>query len=159
MMAPGVRPIDAMIIDQMEFGAKQTGLDADAIAEQTATLKAKFAEIRDAEKTNTPPFMGASAAYWRELIALDVPKMVREAKMPILVLQGDEDIQVRKDADFGLLREQVGDTSGRVTFRSFAGLNHLFMKVEHVSTGAEYGIPGHVEPAVIAAIADWIALR
>jgi hypothetical protein len=43
-----------------------------------------------------------------------------------------------------------------VTYRSFASLNHLFMKVEHASTGAEYGFPAPVEPAVIAAIADWI---
>ena len=156
MMAPGVRPIDVMIIDQVEFGAKLTGLSADDIAAQTQTLKAKFAEIRDAGKTDTPPFMGAPAAYWRELIALDVTKSVRESKLPILVLQGDEDIQVLKDADFGVLRSRLGDSGGRVTFRSFAGLNHLFMKVEHRSTGAEYGFPGHVDPAVIAAIADWI---
>jgi hypothetical protein len=103
--------------------------------------------------------MGASAAYWRELIALDVPELVRAAKLPILVLQGDEDVQVRKDADFELLRTRVGETGRRVSYRSFAGLNHLFMKVEHGSTGAEYGFPGHVDPAVTSAIADWIFLR
>ena len=159
MMAPGVRPIDAMIIDQIESGARLIGRSAEDIAEQTSQLKETFAAIRDPKRTDTPPFMGASAAYWRELIALDVPKLVRESKLPILVLQGDEDIQVRKDADFELLRTQVGDTKGRVTYRSFAGLNHLFMKVERRSTGAEYGFPGHVEPAVISAIADWVLLR
>jgi len=159
MMAPGVRPIDAMIIDQMESGARMTGRSADEIAEQTGRLKETFAAIRDPKRTDTPPFMGASAAYWRELMALDVPKLVRDSKMPILVLQGDEDIQVRKDADFEFLRTSVGDTKGRVTYRSFAGLNHLFMKVERRSTGAEYGFPGHVEPAVISAIADWVLLR
>ena len=34
-MAPGVRPIDAMIIDQLAFGAKLTGRSEDEIAEQT----------------------------------------------------------------------------------------------------------------------------
>lgn len=159
MLAPGVRPIDAMIIDQMEFGARLTGRSAEEIAEQTNQLKATFAAIRDPKRIDTPSFMGASAAYWRELMALDVPKLVRESKLPVLVLQGDEDIQVRKDKDFELLRTRVGDTQGRVTYRSFAGLNHLFMKVEHGSTGAEYGFSGHVEPAVISAIADWILLR
>jgi hypothetical protein len=33
------------------------------------------------------------------------------------------------------------------------------MKVEHESTGSEYGFPGHVDPAVISVIADWIFLR
>jgi hypothetical protein len=159
MMAPGVRPVDAMIIDQMAYGAKLIGLDTNQIAEQTATLKETFASIRDPKRKNTPPFMGATAAYWRELIGLDVPKMVRESKLPILVLQGDQDIQVRKDADFELLRTRAGACGGRVTYRSFAGLNHLFMKVEHESTGAEYGFLGHVDPAVISVIADWIFLR
>jgi hypothetical protein len=159
MMAPGVRPIDAVLIDQLEFGAKLTGLSADDVAEQTRQVKDTFAAIRDPKRANTPPYMGAPAAYWREFLALDVPQLVGASKLPILVLQGDEDIQVRKDADFELLRSRLGDTKGRVTFRSFAAVNHLFMKVEHRSTGAEYAFPGHVEPAVIAAIADWILLR
>ena len=159
MMAPGVRPIDVMLIDQLEFGAKLTGRSADEVAEQTKELTATFAAIRDPSKKDTPPFMGAPAAYWREVIALDVPKMVHDSKLPILVLQGDQDVQVKKGADFELLRTRAGDSSGRVTYRSFAGLNHLFMKVERESTGAEYGIPGHVDPAVISVIADWILLR
>ena len=154
-----VRPVDAMVIDQMANGARLTGLGSDETAEQTAMLKETFAAIRDPKRKDTPPFMGASAAYWRDLLSLDVPKLVRESKLPILVLQGDQDIQVRKDADFELLRTRAGDSGGRVTYLSFAGLNHLFMKVDHESTGAEYGILGHVDPAVISAIADWILLR
>jgi len=159
MMAPGVRPLDVMLIDQMEFGAKLTGRSAEEIAEQTKELTATFATIRDPKQTDTPPFMGASASYWREVIALDVPQMVRDAKLPILVLQGDEDIQVSKSADFEVLKTRAGTSGGRVTYRSFAGLNHLFMKVERVSTGAEYGILGQVDPDVIAVIADWILLH
>lgn len=159
MMAPGVRPIDTVIIDQLEFGAKMTGLSADDVADQTRQVKDAFAAIRDTRRVNTPPYMGAPASYWREFLALDVPKLVATSKLPILVLQGDQDIQVRKEADFELLRSRTGDTNGRVTFRSFASVNHLFMKVAHESTGAEYAFPGHVEPAVIAAIADWILLR
>ena len=159
MMAPGVRPLDVMLIDQMEFGAKLTGRSADEIAEQTQQLNEAFAVIRDPQKKDTPPFMGAPASYWREVIALDVPKMVRDSKLPILVLQGDEDFQVRKDADFELLKTRAGTSGGRVTYRSFPGLNHLFMKVEGPSTGAEYGIPGRVDPAVATAIADWIFLH
>jgi dienelactone hydrolase len=159
MMAPGVRPVDAMIVDQMTNGAKAAGLGADDIAGQTAMLKETFAAIRDPKRKDTPPFMGASAAYWRELMSLDVPKMVRESKLPILVLQGDLDIQVRKDADFELLKSRAGSSGGRVTYLSFPGLNHLFMKVDRESTGAEYAIFGHVDPEVIAAMADWILLR
>ena len=159
MMAPGVRPIDVMLIDQMEFGAKLTGRSADEIAEQTKGLTETFAAIRDPNKKDTPPFMGASAGYWREVIALGVAQLVRDSKLPILVVQGDEDIQARKVADFDLLESRAGTSEGRVTYRNFPGLNHLFMKVERQSTGAEYGIPGHVDPAVISVIAEWMLLR
>jgi len=100
--------------------------------------------------------MGAPPAYWREVMALDVAGSVKSSKVPILVLQGEADIQVRKDADFGALQQKVGTAGGRVTYRSFPGLNHLFMKVERESTGAEYGIPGNVEPSVAQAIAEWV---
>jgi dienelactone hydrolase len=159
MMAAGVRPIDELLVEQVAFGAKLTGRTADEIADQKKEITAAFAAIRDPQRKDTPPFMGAPASYWREVIALDVPKLVRESKLPILVLQGDEDIQVSKTGDFELLRAKSGDSGGRVTYRSFAGLNHLFMKVERGSTGAEYAIPGHVDPAVASFIADWIHLH
>ena len=156
MMAPAVRTIDKVLIDQMTFGAKLTGRSASEIAEQTKSLQDTFARIRDPKRADTPPFMGASAAYWRELLAIDVPKLVGDSKLPILVLQGDKDIQVLKDADFEALKSRVGDGGGRVSYRSFPDLNHLFMKVEHASTGAEYGMPSHVDAAVVSTIADWI---
>ena len=159
MMAPGVRPIDVVLLDQLSFGAKLTGLSESEIAEQSKTISDAFKAIRDPKRVSTPPFMGASAAYWREFLALDVSKSIRESKLPILVLQGDKDFQVRKDLDFDLLKSRAGTAGGRVTYRSFPDLNHLFMKVEHESTGAEYGVPAHVEPVVIAAIADWILAR
>jgi len=101
------------------------------------------------------PVHGCGAAYWRELIALDVARLVRDAKVRSSSSR-ETRISRSQGRDFELLRRKVGDTKGRVTFKSFAGLNHLFMKVEHGSTGAEYGFPGHVDPAVIGAIADWI---
>lgn len=159
LMAPGVRPIDAILVDQVVFGAKLTGRSASDIAEETKEFQNAFAEIRDPKKKDTPPYRGASAAYWREFLALDVSRSIRQSKLPVLVLQGEKDIQVLKDKDFDLLRSRVGDAGGRVAYRSFPDLNHLFMKVEHDSTGAEYAIPAHVEPAVISAIADWILAR
>lgn len=159
MMAPATRPIDALIIEQSIFGAKLTGRSDDEIAAMKKDLETTFAAIKDPTRTATPPFMGASAAYWREIIALDVPALVAATRVPILVVQGEKDVQVKKDADFDLLKSKVGTKDGKVAYKSFPGLNHLFMPVERESTGAEYGIPGRVDPSVIAAIADWLAIH
>ena len=159
LMAPTVRPVDVVLIDQQRLGAKLTGRSEDEIAEQMRELEATFAAIRDPKRTGTPPFLGAPASYWRELLAVDVTAGVSALKIPVLVLQGDKDYQVRKDLDFDVLKAKAGTAGGRITYRSFPKLNHLFMPVEHESTGAEYGLPGHVDPAVIAAVADWLLAR
>jgi alpha-beta hydrolase superfamily lysophospholipase len=159
LMAPAVRPIDVVLIDQQRLGAKLTGRSDAEIAERTRDLEATFAKIRDSKRTDTPPFLGAPASYWREILAVDVAGGVAALKIPVLVLQGDKDYQVRKDLDFDVLKAKAGTAGGRITYRSFPKLNHLFMPVEHESTGAEYGLPGHVDPAVISAIADWLLAR
>lgn len=156
LLAPGARPLDATVVDQMENSARLAGRSEAEIAEQSRQLWDDFAVIRDASRTDAPALLGAPASYWREVLAVDVPESVRASKLPILILQGDKDCQIRKDLDFDVLRSRVGPMGGRVTYRSFPGLNHLFMPVEGVSTGAEYGVAGHVDAAVPAAIADWI---
>jgi pimeloyl-ACP methyl ester carboxylesterase len=156
LMAPAVRPIDAVIIDQTEFGAKLLGQSADDLAEQTKNLRDEFAKVKDPASPDGPSVLGAPRSYWREVLALDVVKSVQDAKVPMLVLQGDKDIQVRKDLDFDALRSAVGEDGGRVSYTSFPDLNHLFIRVEGRSSGAEYGIPGRVDPAVVSRIADWI---
>lgn len=159
LMAPGVRPIDEMLIDQLSFGAKLMGRDKAEIDEQSKQLADQFALVKDPKAKTDPKILGVPATYWREVLALDVPAAVKKSALPVLVLQGDKDYQVRKDLDFERLRTSVGDTGGRVTFRSFADLNHLFIKIDGQSSGAEYGIPGKVDPAVINAIADWVLAR
>ena len=73
------------------------------------------------------------------------------------MLQGTKDVQVRADLDFEKLRREVGEREGRIVYRLFPDLNHLFLRTEGPSTGAEYGIPGRMEPAVVSTIAEWLA--
>jgi pimeloyl-ACP methyl ester carboxylesterase len=156
LMAPAVRPIDVVIIDQTEFGGRLLGQSDTDLADQTKQLRDEFAKVKDPSSPDGPSVLGAPRSYWREVLALDVVKSVKDAKVPVLVLQGDKDIQVRKDLDFEALRSAVGEDGGRVSYTSFPDLNHLFIRVEGKSSGAEYGLPGRVDPAVMTRIADWI---
>jgi hypothetical protein len=54
------------------------------------------------------------------------------------------------------LKRKVGDGGGRIAYKSFPELNHLLIPVQGEGTGKEYGIAGHVDPAVAQAIAGWI---
>lgn len=156
LLAAPARPLDRLVVDQTATQLRLAGADdATSKARLEATEKA-FRAIRE-EGSAAPPFLGAPASYWRDVMTVDVPARLRALDRPALVLQGDEDIQVRRDLDFDALREKVGTREGRVTYRSFPGLNHLFQPVEGRSTGAEYGIAKPMDPSVAEAIAEWIA--
>ena len=103
--------------------------------------------------------MGATVFYWKSLFAHeDVPAALAKTAQPVLLLQGAEDYQVTK-VDYELLRAALESRGGGAVHeaRLFPGLNHLFMKVEGKSTGAEYMVKGHMEPEVLEAVAAWIA--
>ena len=156
LLAPMARPADEVLLDQIPFQLRLSGADEAEIARRVEQIKAYFVALKD-PKADPGFFFGASPGYWRDWLALDVSKLLRETTVPALVLQGAKDIQVSPDLDFEKLRREVGDREGRVSYRLFPDLNHLFLRTEGPSTGAEYGIPGRIDPAVLASIADWIA--
>lgn len=100
----------------------------------------------------------STCATWR---TFDSAGLARQAGLPLLILQGEADFQVSMERDFEGWKEALGDLDGKVTYRSYPGLNHLFMKSggEHAGTVAEYNEPGQVEGQVVEDIANWILAR
>jgi len=158
LLAGPARPADALIHDQLAFQMKLSGQDAATIESETTQIAKAFERLRR-DPTDTTAILGAPAAYWRDLLKLDLASLVAESKLPALVLQGEKDVQVSKTLDFDVLRARLGEGGGRFSYRSFPALNHLFIPVEGEGTGKEYGIAGHVDPAVSRAIAEWILAR
>lgn len=158
LLAPMTRRADEVLLDQIPFQLRLLGTDEAEIARRRAQIEAYFKALQD-PKADPGPFFGAGAGYWRDWLALDVVKLVRETAVPVLVLQGTKDIQVRPEADFEKLRREAGEREGRIRYRLFPELNHLFQRTEGPSTGAEYGIPGRMDPEVVRAIVEWIRAR
>ena len=156
LLAPMARRADEVLLDQIPFQLRLSGAQEDEITRRTDQIRGYFTSLAD-PKADPGFFFGASPAYWRDWLALDVPKLIRDSTLPVLVLQGAKDIQVRPDKDFDKLKREVGEREGRISYRLFPELNHLFLRTEGPSTGAEYGIPGRMEPAVITAAAEWMA--
>ena len=74
--------------------------------------------------------------------------------MPLLILQGGRDYQVTAE-DLQRFRSALAGHTN-VTIRDFPRLNHLFIEGEGKSRPDEYQISGHVDAAVIDAIATFI---
>ncbi|MBN1680490.1 MAG: alpha/beta fold hydrolase [Anaerolineae bacterium] len=121
---------------------------------EAAVLATKNVQPGDDPATllfNVPP------AYWLDLHAYDPVATARQITQPILVLQGERDYQVTL-VDFQGWQDGLSDRAD-VTFKSYAGLNHLFMSGEGPSVPAEYDSAGHVAGMVIDDIAAWVLGR
>ena len=101
--------------------------------------------------------MGASAAYWNSLNAIDTPALARQMDIPMLIMQGDEDFQVTTDVDYHLWQEVLAGQRN-VEFRLYPGLNHLFMEggTKAIIDLNVYNKPRHMNAQVIRDIAHWV---
>ena len=106
------------------------------------------------------------AAFGRVVSGMDVVRKIQQAPSstdrktnteaqkltpPILLLHGARDYQVTA-RDHAALASALG-AMPNVTAREFPGLNHLFMAGEGPGRPEEYAQAGHVDQAVVAAVA------
>jgi uncharacterized protein len=158
LLAPGARALDAVVEEQTAMRLRLTGMPEGEIARQVQALRDAFGRVRSGAAADSEIVFFAPAHYWRDLFARAPLATLRGLALPVLVLQGGKDYQATK-ADYDLVAAALAAKPAALReLRWFPGLNHLFMAVpgEGPSTGAEYGAPGHVDPAVVAAMVQWI---
>jgi len=144
VMAGSVRPLPELIVEQSEYLAS-------LIDELTPAEQAQLASIRRDPWVIAP---GVTEKYKADLKGYDPTALAASSAIPMLILQGERDYQVRMK-DFDLWKTGLAHKHN-VTLRSYPKLNHLFVAGEGKSTPDEYAKPGHVSPEAIGDIADWI---
>jgi dienelactone hydrolase len=156
LLAGAARPLDELLIEQMAFQSRKAGKSETEVGAMTGELKAAFGRVRSDAAADNEMILFAPARYWRELIRLDIPKALSQIRIPILVLQGGKDVQVRKE-DFDLIRKSLsGSGIPNHDFVWMPEVNHLFMEVAGDPSGAEYGKPGHVQKEAVDRIVAWV---
>jgi uncharacterized protein len=155
IMAGATRPIHELMIEQLEYMASLDGPPGAAALDEIAKVKAAAARARVAKADDLgPPILNAPPAYWADLNAYDAAATAGRLTLPMLILQGGRDYQVTaKDLD-RFKAALAGHANA--TIRGFPMLNHLFMAGEGKSRPEEYDRLGHVDAAVIEAIAGFI---
>jgi len=118
---------------------------------------------RQAENVDSPglsastedlPF-GFSGSYWLDLRGYDPVAAAAALDRPMLILQGGRDYQVTVEDDLSRWKAGLGDRPD-VTIRVHAADDHLFFPGTGPSTPASYETAQHVDPAVVAEIAEWL---
>jgi hypothetical protein len=102
------------------------------------------------------PF-GTPAAYWLDVRSYDPAAAAAASGKPVLLLQGGRDYQATVADD--LPRCQAALTHRPdVTIRVYEADSHPFFPGSGPSSPAEFEPAQHLDPAVVADIADWLTL-
>jgi uncharacterized protein len=158
--AGGVQRLDWAGVRQFRYLAA-LGPEPDPVSLAAAEVLARQAARVDGPELSpdTPaselPF-GVPAAYWLDLRAYDPVATAAKLDRPMLFVQGGRDYQVTVPDDLDRWRAGL-DGRPDVSFRVFGQDNHLFFTGTGPSSPAEYEPAQHVDPAVVAAVAGWVA--
>jgi uncharacterized protein len=159
LMAGGAEPLHWAIVRQVRYLASldPEGEPASRRAIEDLTEKARLVDSPDLSPS-TPASelpLGVPASYWLDLRGYDPAATAAKIGKPILILQGGRDYQATVEDDLARWKAALGDRPD-VSVRVYPSFNHLFAPGSGPCTPAEYEPAQHVDPAVIADVAEWL---
>jgi len=158
ILAGPTRPLGDLMVEQYEYIFSLDGKLTSQEKKKIESLKRMARKVKSPELSDDTPrseiFVGAPPSYWIDLRGYRPAEVASRIGRPMLILQGERDYQVTM-VDFQGWKDALGDRDD-VRFKSFPGLNHLFIPGKGRSTPGEYQQPGHVDEAVIRTIEQWI---
>ena len=151
LLAPPARPLWQVSMQQV-----LASVPPDAKPATERKELAALAAIRSGATTS--PGMN----WYRSSMDIDPTVDIKRVPCPILILQGEADVQVAA-VDLKLLVDAANSTHRDVTSKIFANDNHLFMKVgaEEPRTPAAavkhyFTIPDAIDPLVLQTLTGWL---
>jgi dienelactone hydrolase len=145
--------------DQSLYLMEKQGADQVSIDSRSAELDAELQPLLSREMHPDSLFEGVPVHYWYELEDADPIAEVLAFEGPILVMRGSKDYQVT-GADQSLWQEAISRRKNEGDKAvTMPGANHLLTKVDGVSDGTDYLIPGHVDEEFADRIAAFIGLE
>jgi len=171
LMGATSRPLLEVLVEQARasiYTAIELGLseeedmaemldDVDEIVELLERLLDMSDE--EAKEASVPMFGGSVMAYYfKDLMVHSFENYAVNLAVPVMVMQGGRDFQIRADVDFAVLQEMFAERDD-VSFHLYDELNHSFMRstasnfIEHAES---MRTPGHVYIPALQDIVDWI---
>ena len=151
--APG-RRLDTILHEQLAASLPADMLAASdrAIGELAAGRRADPATVPAAVR---PLFSPATQGYLIDMMRRDPAQLIAAVKLPVLIVQGSEDLQV-KPADAAALAA----AQPRAKTVTIAGMNHIFRVVpagDRMANLKSYGDAAMpIDPALVEAIANFV---
>ncbi len=158
LMAGNARPIDIVIIEQLEYQMNLLNVPDEIIKTKINETKAYFDKVKNDEIKSDKILADFPVypAYWKYWLTTDPIEAIKNYKNKVLVLQGENDWQISME-DFRIWRDVLKKYKKKnYKTISFPKLNHLFMSCEEKSTGREHEKEGHVDKKVLKILENWI---
>ena len=115
-------------------------------------------DLTDEEARKKKLGNGTTAYYFKEMGQPTVAEWLEKTRKPMLIAQGEQDVQVKAAVDFARYRQLLGEREN-VTFRLYPGLNHAFVTAVSDSIAdakKEFARERHIGPEVLDDLANWI---
>jgi dienelactone hydrolase len=161
LLAGTTRPLEEMVVEQVKYLSNLDGKITPFEQKQIESAEQFAREVRSPELTATQivKMLGAPipGSFFLDLRTYHAGEVAAALNIPILVLQGERDYQVRM-TDFEAWKNALAGRKN-ATLKSYPALNHLFMPGSGPGAPEEYTRPGHVADEVIQDIAEWIQSR
>ncbi|MGJ6962101.1 alpha/beta hydrolase family protein [Streptosporangium sp. G11] len=157
IMAGDTQPMHQAVVRVVRYLASLDPGPAMEAAVEAFTRQA--AMVADPDLSPSTPaealLFGRPAAYWLDLRDYDPVATAAALDRPMFILQGGRDYQVTVADDLSGWKAGLAHRPD-VTIRVYDADNHLFFPGAGPSTPAEYEPPQHVDPVVVADIAEWL---
>lgn len=162
LLAGTPRRLEEVLLEQTEEAvASMKGFTRKIGQKQLDQLRKTFDglyDLTDEEAKQKKLGGGTTAYYFKEMGQPTVAEWLEKTRKPMLILQGEQDVQVKAAVDFARYRQLLGDREN-VTFRLYPGLNHAFVTAVSDSIAdakKEFARERHIGPEVLDDLANWI---
>lgn len=162
LLAGSPRRLEEILLEQTrEAMENMSGLVRWIMKKQLRKLEQTFAglyDLPDEEAKAKKVGGGTTLYYFKDMGHPPVAYWLSKTAKPMLIMQGEKDVQVKADVDFKLYQELLGDREN-VTFRLYPGLNHAFVPAISNSIAdakKEFAKERHIGAQVLDDLAGWI---
>ncbi|OBA66739.1 hypothetical protein A5780_12790 [Nocardia sp. 852002-20019_SCH5090214] len=160
LLAADTQPMQRAAVRVARYLTAVAPESARAVLPDPGELLVQAERVERADLSESTPAgelpLGLAAGTWLDLREYDPVATALAVRKPMFIAQGGRDYQVTVADDLAGWR-QAFDGRGDVDIRVYESDDHMFFAGSGPSTPSDYEAPQHVDEAVVADIAAWVA--
>ncbi len=160
-MAGALRGLNKVLYKQMSVIYTEI-FEGETQAQKLSELEEdnKKLDIIDEQMPDDEVYMGLPGKFWKSMNQYVGSKYIDDVKIPVLVLQGDKDVQVYPELEYAGWLE-AAQKHDNIQCHLISNASHLFLPVKVTGDKRqkyvdEYAVASHVVPEVIDLITNFV---